>query len=41
MTPLRKAVMPDDVANVVNFLCSDEAKLMTGQVTYVDGGLSL
>lgn len=40
-TPLRKVGMPDDVANLVNFLCSDEAKFMTGHVTYIDGGLSL
>lgn len=40
-TPLRKVGMPDDVANLVNFLCSDEANFMTGHVTYIDGGLSL
>ena len=41
MTPLRQAGMPDDIANLVNFLCSDEAKFMTGNINHIDGGLSL
>ena len=41
MTPLRKAGMPDDIANLVNFLCSDESDFMTGHTTYIDGGLGL
>jgi len=31
----------DDIAHVVSFLCSDEARHITGQVIVVDGGLSL
>jgi 3-oxoacyl-[acyl-carrier protein] reductase len=40
-TPLRKIGMPDDIAKLVNFLCSDESDFMTGHVTYIDGGLGL
>jgi len=40
-TPLKRAGMPNDVANLVNFLCSDEANFMTGHITYIDGGISL
>ena len=32
---------PEDVAHVVSFLCSDEARHITGQTVVVDGGLSL
>lgn len=32
---------PNDVAKVVAFLCSEEARHITGQVIVVDGGLSL
>jgi len=40
-TPLKKAGTVEDIANLVNFLCSDEASYMTGHVTYIDGGLGL
>jgi 3-oxoacyl-[acyl-carrier protein] reductase len=32
---------PEDVARVVAFLCSDDARHITGQTIVVDGGLSL
>lgn len=32
---------PEDVARVVGFLCSDDARHITGQTIVVDGGLSL
>lgn len=32
---------PEEVANVVMFLCSEEARHITGQVLVVDGGMSL
>lgn len=36
--PLGRIGMPEDVANVAAFLCSDLASLMTGQTLAVDGG---
>jgi 3-oxoacyl-[acyl-carrier protein] reductase len=37
-TPLRRVGQPEDVANVIAFLCSDEASYVSGQVIYVAGG---
>ncbi|HEY9481333.1 MAG TPA: 3-oxoacyl-ACP reductase FabG [Micromonosporaceae bacterium] len=37
-TPLRRIGVPDDIANVVAFLVSDDASYITGQTVYVDGG---
>jgi 3-oxoacyl-[acyl-carrier protein] reductase len=36
--PLRRLGAPEDVADVVAFLASDQARYITGQVLYVDGG---
>ncbi|WP_395160944.1 SDR family oxidoreductase, partial [Ilumatobacter sp.] len=38
--PLRRLGEPDDVANVVSFLSSADAAYVTGQVIYVDGGVT-
>ncbi|MBY0329575.1 MAG: SDR family oxidoreductase [Acetobacteraceae bacterium] len=37
--PLRRAGYPEDVANLVAFLASDQAAYMTGQAVNVTGGL--
>ncbi|MDD3396745.1 MAG: 3-oxoacyl-[acyl-carrier-protein] reductase, partial [Acidaminococcaceae bacterium] len=37
--PLKRAGQPEDVANAVLFLVSDEAAYITGQTLHVDGGM--
>jgi 3-oxoacyl-[acyl-carrier protein] reductase len=37
-TPVRRTGTPEDVANVIAFLVSDEASFVSGQVVYVAGG---
>jgi 3-oxoacyl-[acyl-carrier protein] reductase len=41
LTPLGHPGTPDDIANAVAFLVSDEAGYITGQVLAVDGGLTM
>src|SRR5712692_5688359 len=36
--PVRRVGQPRDVANVICFLCSDEAGFVSGQIIYVAGG---
>ena len=36
--PLRRVGQPEDIANVIAFLCSDEASFVSGQTVYVRGG---
>ena len=40
-TPAGRMVTPEDVANVVAFLCSEEAFMIRGQTVIVDGGTSV
>jgi len=40
-TPFNRVGQPEEVADVVTFLCSEKAKWITGQVIVVDGGYSL
>jgi 3-oxoacyl-[acyl-carrier protein] reductase len=37
--PLSRMGTPEDIAKVVNFLCSEDADYITGQVITVDGGM--
>lgn len=37
--PLKRMGTPDDVANVVKFLASEESSYVTGQVIHIDGGM--
>ncbi len=39
LIPLGHGGQPEDVAGVVAFLCSDQARYLTGQVLHVSGGL--
>ena len=38
---LGRVAEPEDIARVITFLCSDEARHITGQTITVDGGMSL
>jgi 3-oxoacyl-[acyl-carrier protein] reductase len=39
--PLKRMARPDDIAGAHAFLCSDDAAYVTGQLLYVDGGVTL
>lgn len=40
MIPLKRFASPDDIAAAHLFFCSDDAAYVTGQVLFVDGGIS-
>ena len=39
--PLRHTGVPDDIANAARFLCSDDARFITGHTLVVDGGMTI
>ena len=39
--PVRRTGVPEDIANAVGFLCSNEASFITGHVLAVDGGMTI
>lgn len=39
--PIKRAGQPEDIANMVLFLCSDDASYCTGASFFVDGGWML
>ena len=40
-TPAGRIVKPEDVAELVAFLCSDRSNMIRGQIIVIDGGISL
>lgn len=40
-TPIGRIGKPDDIASLTEFLCSDKASFITGQIITVDGGFTL
>ncbi len=40
-TPAGRMVQPEDIADAVSFLCSEESVMIRGQIILVDGGVSL
>jgi 3-oxoacyl-[acyl-carrier protein] reductase len=38
-TPLKRFGQPEEIANVIGFLCSSAASFITGEVIHVNGGL--
>ena len=41
ITPLRRMGSAGDIANIVEFLCSEKSNFITGQSFLIDGGLSI
>lgn len=41
VAPLREAVTQDDIGQTAAWLCSDWARMVTGEVLYVDGGWNI
>jgi NAD(P)-dependent dehydrogenase (short-subunit alcohol dehydrogenase family) len=41
MEPVGRMGMPEEIAKVVLWLCSDEASFVTGHALFVDGGFTI
>ena len=39
--PLSRIGMPEDIASVVSFICSDQASYITGEIIAINGGLRM
>jgi NAD(P)-dependent dehydrogenase (short-subunit alcohol dehydrogenase family) len=39
--PVRRTGVPEDIANAISFLCSEDASFITGHPLAVDGGLTI
>jgi 3-oxoacyl-[acyl-carrier protein] reductase len=39
LVPMKRAGRPEEVADVIGFLCSDQASYVTGQILSVNGGI--
>lgn len=40
-TPLQRAARPEEIADLIAFLCSEKSSFITGQVIVIEGGRSL
>lgn len=40
-TPAGRMLKPEDIANLVAFLCRDQSEMIRGQIIVIDGGVSL
>jgi NAD(P)-dependent dehydrogenase (short-subunit alcohol dehydrogenase family) len=41
MHPVKRVATPEEIAELVLYLCSDKAAFITGQPIRIDGGLGL
>ena len=41
LSPASVGLRPEDIAPMVAYLCSDEARMITGQAYNVDGGICM
>ncbi len=41
ITPIGRMGTGEDIANIIEFLCSDKSSFITGQSFFVDGGISI
>jgi 3-oxoacyl-[acyl-carrier protein] reductase len=40
IVPMRRAGRPEEVADLIGFLCSDQAGYITGQTISINGGMA-